>query len=217
MHSHHSYGGTEERNRYLRLAPLSLLIAVVEFSAGLFSGSIALRTDALHSALDIAENLLNAYIAERSRWLARPEHLRKIGFAGSLILIGVSSGYMGFEALQVLLGDARDRLPAWTVAIAVFSLAVNLWQLRIHSAAPEEHHNVNHWGQTLHIITDIGGSVAAIAGTALGALLGIGHADAWASLGIVTIIWSRMFYGAWATFGRSTTKHRHETCDHHHD
>lgn len=216
MHFHHAHSDPEERNRYLRLAPLSFLIAVVEFSAGHLSGSIALRTDALHSALDIAENLLNAYVAERSRWLARPDRLRKLGFAGSLILIALSSGYMGYEALRELFGNTPDQLPSWTVGIAAFSLFVNLWQLRIHSAAPKEHRNVNHWGQTLHLVTDIGGSLAAIVGTALGALFGIGHADAWASLGIVMLIWSRMFYGARKTFGPDR-KSWHHACDHHHE
>ena len=62
LHAH----DTSERDRYLRLAPLSLATAIVELAAGAYAGSLALATDAVHTLLDVFENLLNAFVAGAS-------------------------------------------------------------------------------------------------------------------------------------------------------
>lgn len=211
LHSH----DTSERNRYLRLAPISFFTCITELAAGIFAGSLALITDAIHTLLDVFENLLNAFVSDRARFLHNPEHIRRIGFAVTLVLIGLSSGFMGYEAVQKLLGRDREVLVAWTVVIAAFSLLMNLWQLRIHFDAPEEHRNLTHWGQTLHIMTDVAGSLAAIIGTAMAAFLGIAQADAWAAITIVIIIWGRMLYGAHQAFGPQRKAPGHH-CHHKH-
>jgi cobalt-zinc-cadmium efflux system protein len=206
---------TAERNRYLRLTPLSIATCAVELSAGIITGSLALITDAVHTLLDVLENLLNAFVADRARFSRNGERIRKAGFAGSLILIGLSTGFMAHEAILRLLGEETPILSVWTVAVAVFSLCMNLWQLRIHFGAPEEHRNLTHWGQTLHIATDVAGSLAAIAGTAAAVFLGLETADAWAAIAIVAIIWGRMAYGARQAFGRPTER-TSRSCGHRH-
>lgn len=211
FHSH----DTSERNRYLRLAPLSLVTCAVELAAGIFAGSLALITDAIHTLLDVFENLLNAFVSDRARVLPHPDRIRRAGFAASLVLIGLSTAFMGYEAVQKILDHGAPSLLGWTVLVAGFSLLMNLWQLRIHFGAPEEHRNITHWGQTLHIVTDVAGSLAAIAGTAAAAFFGLARADAWAALTIVAIIWWRMAYGARQAFGREMKtpgyrcRHRH--------
>lgn len=213
MHPHSH--DTSERNRYLRLAPLSLVTCVVELVAGLFAGSLALITDAIHTLLDVFENLLNAFVSDRARFLPRPERIRKAGFAASLVLIGLSTAFMGYEAVRKILGQEAPSLFGWTVAVAAFSLLMNLWQLRIHFSAPEEHRNLTHWGQTLHIVTDVAGSIAAITGTAAAAFFDLPLADAWAAITIVAIIWWRMVYGARQAFGRKAKTAKHH-CRHQH-
>ncbi|MFA9262427.1 MAG: cation diffusion facilitator family transporter [Undibacterium sp.] len=210
-HSH----DTSERNRYLRLAPLSLATCAVELTVGIFAGSLALITDAIHTLLDMFENLLNAFVSNQVRFLRNEHRIRRVGFAGSLILIGLSTAFMAHEAILVLFGREAPRLIGWTVAVAVFSLIMNLWQLRIHFGAPEEHRNLTHWGQALHLMTDVAGSITAIIGTAASAVLGIAGADAWAAILIVTIIWWRMIYTARQTFGRGAQPARYH-CPHRH-
>ena len=76
-HSH----DTSERNRYLRLVPLSLATCVVELSAGIYAGSLALITDAIHTLLDVFENLLNAFVSERARFLRNPDQIKSARLA----------------------------------------------------------------------------------------------------------------------------------------
>lgn len=207
--------GTAERNRYLKLAPLSFLTFLVEVGTGILTGSLALITDAFHTLLDGLENLLNAFVANRARRTKDEQSLRTKGFVGSLILIGLSTAFMAREAVLRLTGDETVVLSHWAFVIAVFSLGMNLWQLQIHFSAPEEHRNITHWGQTLHILTDVGGSLAAIGGTAAAIFFGIPAADAWAAIGIVGLIWGRMTYGAYQVFTKPV-RHAHQTRDQSH-
>lgn len=205
-----------ERRRYLRLVPLSLATATVELSAGIFTGSLALATDAVHTFLDVFENLLNAFVASRARLTHDPMRIRRIGFAVSLALIGTSTAFMAYESVHRITGEETHSLTGWAVSVAVFSLIMNLWQLRIHFGAPDEHRNLTHWGQTLHLVTDVGGSLAAILGTAVAAFIGVPLADAWAAIGIVVLIWWRMIYGARMAFGSAKDKPWHHACGHDH-
>ncbi len=214
LHAH----DTSEQDRYLRLVPLSLATALVELSAGAYAGSLALATDAVHTLLDVFENLLNAFVARRARLIRDPVRIRKIGFAASLVLIGASTAFMAYEAVRRITGQEVDGLTGWTVAVAIFSLIMNLWQLRIHFSAPDEHRNLTHWGQTLHIVTDVAGSLAAIIGTAAAAFLGVPLADAWAAIGIVVLVWWRMIYAARMAFGSTKNENKpwHHVCEHDH-
>lgn len=206
---------TTERNRYLRLVPLSVTTCTVELGAGILTGSLALITDAVHTLLDVLENLVNAFVADRARFLRDSDRVRKLGFAASLVLIALSTGFMVHEAIQRLIGRDAPQLAGWTIVIAVFSLIMNLWQLHIHFGAPDEHRNLTHWGQALHIMTDVAGSLAAIGGTVTAVLFGYPVADAWAAITIVAIIWGRMAYGARQAFGRQGNDH-HRHCGHRH-
>ncbi len=212
LHAH----DTSERDRYLRLAPLSLATAIVELSAGAYAGSLALATDAVHTLLDVFENLLNAFVAGRARLIRDPMRIRRAGFVVSLALIGTSTLFMVCESVRRIAGQEAHGLSSWTVSVAVFSLIMNLWQLRIHFSAPDQHRNLTHWGQTLHLVTDVVGSLAAIVGTAVSVFLGVPLADAWAAIGIVILIWWRMIYGARMAFGSTKNKPWHHACGHDH-
>ncbi|MFZ1627181.1 MAG: cation transporter [Candidatus Moraniibacteriota bacterium] len=211
----HSHDPSAEYRRYLRLAPISFFTFFVEVTAGIATGSLALVTDALHTLLDGFENLLNAFIAHQAGRFRDPRPLRVKGFAASLVLIGLSTLFMGFEAVGQLRSGTTHPLSSLALVIAVFSLGMNLWQFRIHHGAPAEHRNINHWGQNLHILTDIGGSLAAILGTGLSVFFGLPGADAWAALGIVTVIWGRMLYGVWSVFIKKQDR-THWSCGHDH-
>lgn len=207
MHSHPHCDGPEERNRYLKLALISLVTFGVEFVAGTIAKSTALRADALHTLFDTLESLFNAGVAERSRILARAETTRRIGFVIGACLLLASTTWMAYEACQALTGEVSYELPTWSVWIAGFALMMNLIMWQIHEGAAMHHRNVTHWAQRLHIFTDIGGSVIAIVGTLLASTGYWPKADAVGTLLIVIFVWGRLLYGAYDLFviGRRAT------------
>ncbi len=211
VHHHHS-----ERDHYLLgLAPLSLLVCVIELAAGFLSGSLALITDGFHSGIDYVENRLNAYIAHRATLVSNVVRLRKWGFAISLLLIGITSGLMLYEAILKLAMSTTEVLPLWTPAIAAFALAVGLRQLWLHLKVPKAYKNINHWAQWLHLITDVAASITALIGTGLSHMRGFECADSWAVIGIVGIIWLRIFVAIYEVYiYRSPTSNPRWHCRH---
>ena len=200
MHFHHHCDGSEERNRYLKLALLSLVTFIVEFAAGTIAKSTTLRADALHTLFDTLESLLNAGIAERSRILARAETTRRVGFVVGACLLLTSTAWMAWEACQSLTQTMYHELPVWSVWIACFALAMNLVMWRVHEGAAIYHRNVTHWTQRLHILTDISGSVIAIMGTILVSTGYWPKADAIGTFLIVSVVWGRISYAAYELF-----------------
>ena len=212
--AHHCHDGPEERNRYLKIGLISAVTSIAEISASVTTGSIALGTDALHNSVDGIEGFMNAFIAHRARFLVDSTRLRQFGFGLSLVLIGISSILMLLEARERLASDELAAFPGWTIVIASGALAMNLWQFSIHRKAPGHDHNDTYRGQMLHLMLDIGGSVAAIVGTALVVLGGIAKADAWTSVVIIGVIWYRIFRGYREVFLEKPSPNAH--WKHHH-
>jgi cobalt-zinc-cadmium efflux system protein len=180
----------KESDRYQRLSLLSFSLFLIETAGALFTGSLALLSDAFHTLFDGAENILSAFIAHKARFTGNEVRLRRIGGTISAILIFVISWFILDEAFDRL--DSSDHLvTGWAVPFAFVALGINWFQLKVHEEAPDEHRNVTHTWQRLHIVTDIGASVAALFGTVL-ASVGIPLADTFISIGIVIVIWVRI-------------------------
>lgn len=180
----------EESGRYQRLSLLSFSLFLIEIAGALFTGSLALLSDAFHTLFDGAENILSAFIAHRARFAENEAHLRKVGGLISAVLIFIISWLILDEAFTRL-HDETHLVSGWAIPFAAIALFINWKQLWILEGAPAEHRNVTHNWQRLHIVTDIGASIAALLGTAL-AYAGIPLADVFVSIGIVIVIWIRI-------------------------
>lgn len=201
-HDHRPSRGPGERNRYLVLALLSFVTFAVEFTAGVVSKSTVLRADALHTLFDTLESLINAGVAQRSRIQTRAEQTRRFGFCAGALLLILSTGWMGWDALAILMGTAVQKLPSWAVWVACFALGMNMLMWYVHEEAHAHDRNLTHWTQRLHILTDMGGSGVAIAGTLLASIGAWPTADAWGALLIVVVVWVRLGYAGWELFAR---------------
>jgi Co/Zn/Cd efflux system component len=154
-----------------------------------------------HDLVDLSENLLSAWIANRARSSMNEKRVRRIGGAISISLIFASSTLMLYEAYEHLdvpyAIDLRVAIP-----LAIIGLLITIRQLIIHEGAPTEHRNVTHALQWLHLALDILGVTAALVGLILRSM-GYAQADAWAALFIVALIWIRV---AQVTYGLITSK-----------
>jgi cobalt-zinc-cadmium efflux system protein len=135
---------------------------VFEFVGGLFSGSMALISDAFHVLADGAENMINVVVSRLSRKNWDEEGSRKLGgmISGWLLLfMGVLIVYEGWERFH-----EPHEVEWYMTIIATAGLGVNLRQKWLHNQALSEHRNSQHFWQDRHLWSDILASIAVILG-----------------------------------------------------
>lgn len=152
----------EEGSRYLRLARYSFGLFVFEFACGFLTNSMALISDALHVLVDGSESIVSFGAATVARNSSNEEKVRR--FAGY-----ISGGLLLLAAVSILReGVGRlffpEEVSGWMVLFAMIGLVVNLRQMFIHRSAPDEHHNLTHWWQDKHIMSDTLASLGVVVG-----------------------------------------------------
>jgi cobalt-zinc-cadmium efflux system protein len=173
-HAHaHSHGDPDSQHgatarakeRPLLLAALALtaLFAVVEAVGGWWAGSLALLSDAGHMVTDVAA-LSIAVIAER---LARrpPTHRASYGYARAEVLAAFINALLMLGAIVWIAIEAARRLfaPApvaggIVILVALGGLAVNLLCASLLSRGK----SLNSRVALLHVLSDLGASLAAL-------------------------------------------------------
>jgi cobalt-zinc-cadmium efflux system protein len=194
-------------DRERRRLGLALWIAgsymVVEVVGGVVSGSLALLADAGHMFADTA-SLGLAYFA---LWMARrpaPERL-SYGYRRVEVLAALANAAVLFAAAGLILIEAVERLSAPVAvrgdvmfAVAAGGLVANLVQMFVLGADRE--HSLNTRAAWLHVVSDMLGSVAALA-SGLGILLwGAVWLDPVASLAIALLVVFSAFFLLKRTF-----------------
>ncbi|QDQ26754.1 cation transporter [Chitinimonas arctica] len=159
-HDHHS----ASRRRLLLALLLTAGYALVEAMGGLWSGSLALLSDAGHMVTDAAAlglALFAQMVARRpastrnSYGYARAEVLGAL--INSLFMLAMV-GWIVFEALGRLM-QPKPVNGVGVIAIAVVGLLVNLLAAWLLS---NDSHNMNSRAALMHVLGDLLGSVAAI-------------------------------------------------------
>lgn len=163
-HSHaHGHAGAG-RPLFVALL-LTLAFAGIEAAAGVWSGSLALLSDAAHMVTDSSALGLAAAAA----WLARrpPSMRHSYGLVRAEVLAALLNsllvlvlvGFIVHEALDRI-GSPRDVAGGAVLGVAVIGLAVNLTVAWVLSRGA---HSLNSRAALLHVLGDALGSVAAIA------------------------------------------------------
>lgn len=163
-HHHHDHGTPHSQRRLMLALLITGGFGLVELAGGLWSGSLALISDAGHMFTD-AGALLLALVAnligqrpanyDKSYGYARAETIGAL--LNSVAMLGLVA-WIFTEAVQRLLNpNAINGMGV--MVIAVIGLAVNVasaWQLS------HDHDNLNSRAAFIHVIGDLLGSVAAI-------------------------------------------------------
>ena len=184
-HRHGAPGGA------LRVAAtLTVAFALVEALGGLWTGSLALLSDAGHMLTDgaaLALGAVAAWMARRppserhSYGLGRAEVLAAFVNAAAMLVIVLALTYESILRLQ----HPKPVDGGAAALIALAGLVLNLWVMR--RLAPH-HHDMNARAARLHVLGDALGSVAALVSGTLIALGGWTIADPIASLAICVLI-----------------------------
>lgn len=176
---------------------------VVELVVGLWSGSLALLSDAAHMASDVGALVLAlgaARIAQRAAkgqqtfgW-RRAEPLG--AFVNGLVLLAVTAWIVWEAAGRISDPPSIPGLPV--LVVGVIGLAINLGSAWVLAKADRDNLNVR--GALLHMLADALGSVGAIV-AAIAVMGGFPLADPIVSVGIALLV----LWGTWSLLRDSTS------------
>jgi len=165
-HHHHSHGDLKGKNLFIAVI-LNVVITVAQVIGGLFSGSLALLSDALHNFSDVASLLITYFAAK----ISKKERNLKLSFGykraeilaalfNSSVLVGIAV-FLIVESLSKLFSPEPidSMLVVW---LALLSIVMNfLSVLLLHSDAKN---SMNIKSAYLHLMTDMMTSVALLFG-----------------------------------------------------
>ena len=194
-HSHGSSSGAD--SRYLTVA-LALIVGflIVEVIVAIFSGSLALLSDAGHMLTDaaaIAGSLLAIRLAARptsAKWTFGFKRAEILSAAINGITLVVISAIVAIEAIRRLI-DPPPVQGGPVLFVALLGVAVNLVAVWVLAKANRTSLNVE--GSFQHILTDLYGFIATVIAAVVILLTGFNRADSIASLIVVAL----MLYAAW--------------------
>jgi cobalt-zinc-cadmium efflux system protein len=168
MHRHtHAHEGRpparQERSVLAAALALTAVFAIVEAVGGWWSGSLALLSDAGHMVTDVAA-LSIALIAQRLSQRP-PSHRASYGYARAEVLAAFINALLMLGAVVWIAVEAARRLfaPApvaggAVIVIALAGLAVNLLCASLLSRGK----SLNSRAALLHVLSDLGASIAAL-------------------------------------------------------
>ncbi|MDP0499267.1 MAG: cation diffusion facilitator family transporter [Verrucomicrobiota bacterium JB022] len=169
-HHHHDHGTENVSDAGLLWAVIiNLGLSVVEFGAGIFSGSVALMADAAHNTNDAAA-LLIAYIARKiskrgadrrfTFGYRRAELIGAMIQLTALIMVGL---YLLYEAVMRFF-DPQPILGGWMMGVSVLAIVIDLGTVVLLWSLSKGSLNVR--AAFLHNLTDAGASFAVLVGGA---------------------------------------------------
>ena len=176
---------------------LTALLCVIELVGGWFTNSLALMSDAAHLFTDVAALALTLF----ALWIGTREatETKTFGYYRAEILAALVNGVALWVVVFFILAEAWRRLAEPPVVagpgmlvLAVVGLGANIVvarRLREHST-----HSLNLRGAYLHVLSDMLGSIGAVAAGVVIVATGWNAADAVASALIAVLI----LVGSWA-------------------
>lgn len=160
----HAHGGDVRAPAFVPALVITLAYALVELAAGLWSGSLALTSDAGHMFSDA----LALGLAAAAAWLARrpPGLKHSYGLARAEVIGASLNGLMMLGIIVVLVVEAVHRIleprpvtASVVIAVAAVGLVVNAGVAYILSRG---HPDLNVRGALIHVLGDLLSSIAAL-------------------------------------------------------
>jgi len=162
-HHHHEVSG---KNLFITIV-LNIIITLAQIVGGIFSGSLALLSDAMHNFSDVLA-LIIAYIA--NRLAARPHSKEKtFGYKraeilatlfNASVLIGIAI-FLIIEALHKFYHPEKiDSL--WVIGLGLLSIVLNAVSVLL--IKDDSHGNMNIKAAYLHLLTDVMTSIGVVLG-----------------------------------------------------
>lgn len=179
----------------LSVASNSVLIAL-KLAAGAITGSIAILTEALHSAIDLMASVIALVSVRKADEPADPEHpygherVENLAAAIEGMLIIVGAGIVIYEATRRLAAGGEAILEDLGIGISViaFCAAVNVCVALFLRRRARQLHSPALEGDAAHLGADALTSVGVLAGLTLVEITGEPAFDAIAAIGVAIAI-----------------------------
>ncbi len=158
-----------------RAALLSLLAAVfltsLKLVIGLYTNSLAILSEALHSGLDLLAALMTWYAIRVSARPADKRHpyghgkVENLSALAETCLLFVVCGWVGYEGAHRLIEGSSPVIPSlWGVGCMLISMAVDINRVRTLKKVAKETNSQALEADALHFSTDILASAVVFAG-----------------------------------------------------
>ena len=196
MSEHHHHHNVSGKNLFITIV-LNIVITISQIVGGIFSGSLALLSDAMHNFSDVLA-LFIAYFA--NRLAARPNNKSKtFGYKRAEILAALfnASVLIGIAIFLIIEAFHKFYHPesinsVLVIALGVLSIILNTVSVLL--VKDDAHHNMNIKAAYLHLLTDVMTSVGVVVGGVLMYYFGIFWIDPLISVLIA-------LYLIWSSFG----------------
>lgn len=170
------------------------VLILLKVVAGSITGSVAILTEAMHSAIDLVASLV-AYVSIRKADEPADEshpygHEKMENLAAAIegMLILVGSGVIVFEAIRRLAEGGEVENLGFGIAVIAISLVVNLVVSSYLYRRARETESPALEGDAAHLRTDAATSAAVVAGLVLVQVTGAEWLDAAVALGVAVVI-----------------------------
>ena len=196
MSEHHHHHDVSGKNLFITIV-LNVIITLSQIVGGIFSGSLALLSDAMHNFSDVLA-LVIAYVA--NRLAARPNNESKtFGYKRAEILAALfnASVLIGIAIFLIIEAFHKFYHPepinsVWVIGLGTLSIVLNAASVLL--IKDDSHDNMNIKAAYLHLLTDVMTSVAVVGGGVLMYYFGIFWVDPLISALIA-------LYLIWASYG----------------
>lgn len=189
-----------------RVTSLSVATAVVlvaaKTAAWLASGSVALLASLADSGLDLLASLITLYAVRYAVEPPDAEHRFGHGKAeafASLMQAGLvfaSAALIGREAIAGILDPRPIGAGGWAIAVMALSVVLTIGLISVQSWVLRRTRSIAVTGDRAHYAADLASNIAAMAGIAGAALLGLHWLDA--AAGLLVAVW--LLWGAIGVF-----------------
>ncbi len=169
MSEHHHHHDVSGKNLFITIV-LNIIITLSQIVGGIFSGSLALLSDAMHNFSDVLA-LLIAYIANR---LAAKENTKAktFGYKRAEIIAALfnASVLIGIAIFLIIEAFHKFYHPEvinsiWVIGLGLLSIVLNAASVLLIKG--DAHSNMNIKAAYLHLLTDVMTSVAVVLGGVL--------------------------------------------------
>lgn len=166
MSEHHHHRHVSGKNLFITII-LNIIITLAQIVGGIFSGSLALLSDAMHNFSDVL-SLVIAYVA--NRFAARPSSQSKtFGYKRAEILATLFNASVLFGIGIFLIIESFHKFyhpevvnSIWVIGLGALSIVLNAVSVLL--VKDDADNNMNIKAAYLHLLTDVMTSVAVVIG-----------------------------------------------------